>query len=401
MTKIYSTMENLRRWQSSRKAYRAHLTKLHRTVTEIMDSSEAIDDSKLDSLSTSVKKLQRKAKAIGELDTKIAGEIQNSEELERDVYEAIELQDGITERIDQIKRFISRHTKQVEPHTPSRTTSQSSSLSASAQPFVSLNVVTHSSQDGQEIQSHLPSSSSHVSMASQSSHSVSRLPKLSLPTFSGDPLSWQTFWDCFSAAEDSSPVLSGVQKFNYSRAQLQGEAARAVAGFPLTDGNYLHSVEILKERFGQSQMIVNAHMQALMNLPPPKNTVTELRTFYDSIEGHIRSLLSLGTTPESYGAMLIPVTLGKLPAEVRRNLAREQNRSEWTVENLREALLREIRILEQGLFTHNTHLLTDSSSPKMTKFSLYAGAKGGNHTRFDRGKPIKKLACVYCKGTHI
>ena len=33
-------MENLHRWQSSRKAYRAHLTKLHRTVTEIMDSSE-------------------------------------------------------------------------------------------------------------------------------------------------------------------------------------------------------------------------------------------------------------------------------------------------------------------------------------------------------------------------
>ena len=52
MTKIYSTMENLRRWQSSRKAYRAHLTKLHQTVTEIMDSSEAIDNSKLDSLST-------------------------------------------------------------------------------------------------------------------------------------------------------------------------------------------------------------------------------------------------------------------------------------------------------------------------------------------------------------
>ena len=47
--------------------------KLHRTVTEIMDSNEAIDDSKLDSLSTSVEKLQWKARAIGELDTKIAG----------------------------------------------------------------------------------------------------------------------------------------------------------------------------------------------------------------------------------------------------------------------------------------------------------------------------------------
>ena len=78
-------MENLQRCKSSRKAYRTHLTKLHRTVTEIMDSSEAPNESQLDSLSTSIEKLERKAKAIGELDTTIAGELQDAEELERDV----------------------------------------------------------------------------------------------------------------------------------------------------------------------------------------------------------------------------------------------------------------------------------------------------------------------------
>ena len=55
-------------------------------------------------------------------------------------------------------------------------------------------------------------------------------------------------------------------------------------------------------------------------------------------------------TSDSYGALLIPITLGKLPADVRRNLAREQNKSDWNIEELREALLREIRILEQGVF---------------------------------------------------
>ena len=69
-------------------------------------------------------------------------------------------------------------------------------------------------------------------------------------------------------AVDSSSVLLGVQKFDYLRAQLQGEAARVVAGFPLTDVNYTHSIDFLKERFGQNQTIVNAHMQALTNLLP-------------------------------------------------------------------------------------------------------------------------------------
>ena len=91
-------------------------------------------------------------------------------------------------------------------------------------------------------------------------HCISRLPKLSLPFFSGDPLTWQTFWDSFDAAVNSNASLTGVQKFNYLRAQLQGDAARVVTGFPLTDDNYAHSVSLLKQRFRQPYKLVNAHM---------------------------------------------------------------------------------------------------------------------------------------------
>lgn len=80
-----------------------------------------------------------------------------------------------------------------------------------------------------------------------------------------------------------------------------------MAGFLLTDVNYSHFIEILKERFGQTQKVVNAHMQALLNLPMPINTMADLRVFYDSIESHIKGLSSMGITPESYGALLIPL----------------------------------------------------------------------------------------------
>ena len=79
-----------------------------------MDSSETPNEFQLDSLFTSIKKLQRKAKAIGELDAKIVGELQD-EELDRDVFEAVEIQDGITERVDQMKRFITHQAKPKEP----------------------------------------------------------------------------------------------------------------------------------------------------------------------------------------------------------------------------------------------------------------------------------------------
>ena len=78
---------------------------------------------------------------------------------------------------------------------------------------------------------------------------ASRLPELTLPMFSGHPLEWLTFWDSFRAAIHSNPNLSGVQKFNYLKAQLQGDAAKVITGFPLSDHNYLHAVVILQERF--------------------------------------------------------------------------------------------------------------------------------------------------------
>ena len=77
---------------------------------------------------------------------------------------------------------------------------------------------------------------------------------------------WQTFWDSFNAAVHTNPNLSGDQKFNYLQAQLKGDATRVVADIPLTDANYQHSIVLLRERFGQPNRLINAHMQALLNL---------------------------------------------------------------------------------------------------------------------------------------
>ena len=129
----------------------------------------------------------------------------------------------------------------------------------------------------------------------------------------------------------SNQVLSNVQKLTYLRAQLQGEAARVISGFPLTSGNYMPSVDLLCSQFAKPHKLVNAHMQALINLPNPSNTLTSLQQFYDSVESHTRSFTTLGKNRDSYGDMLVPITLGKLPTEIKRNLARERSSEEWTL----------------------------------------------------------------------
>jgi len=75
-------------------------------------------------------------------------------------------------------------------------------------------------------------------------------------------------------------------------------------------------------------------MQALLDLPKPLNTLISLQSFNDGIEKHIHSLSTLGKHVESYGDLLIPVILIKLPPKTRKNMVRKHDCNEWNVNDL-------------------------------------------------------------------
>ena len=110
----------------------------------------------------------------------------------------------------------------------------------------SSRIITTQSPQSAEWESNFPSQgaaldTTMVSIKGSNSSTVqniSPLHKLILTTFNGNPLYWQSFWDSYRAAVDDNPSLSDIQKFNYLRAQLLGNAMRSIAGFPLTNANY-------------------------------------------------------------------------------------------------------------------------------------------------------------------
>ena len=51
-----------------------------------------------------------------------------------------------------------------------------------------------------------------------------KLPKLTFPKFYGNILTWSEFWDSFRSAVDQNMGLNAVDKLNYLRRQLEGEA---------------------------------------------------------------------------------------------------------------------------------------------------------------------------------
>ncbi|XP_069108234.1 uncharacterized protein [Argopecten irradians] len=175
-----------------------------------------------------------------------------------------------------------------------------------------------------------------------------KLPKLDLPTFSGDILEWQSFWDSFDTAIHSNQTLGDVQKFNYLKSLLRNEALQTVMGFALTNLTFVKAVSLLHERFGQEHKITQRYMPALLDIPTPNNSLVGLRQFYDKVEIYVRGLESLGQSENVYVALLVPIILNKLPGEIRKALAREHKSTNWTLYKLRQGLLHEINIIEAG-----------------------------------------------------
>ena len=158
--------------------------------------------------------------------------------------------------------------------------------------------------------------------------------------------------------------------------------------------NYSLSTTLPKQRFGQPEKLINAHTHALIELPGSTNEFPSLQLFHDTMENHIRGLASLGVSKESYSTILIPIILGKLPVPIRRNLARDHNELRWTLDDLQTAVVKEIRVLESGLYNDPSSSL---STRTHASASFQAAIKRAHHPN-STGK--KKIYCVYCKGEH-
>ena len=93
-----------------------------------------------------------------------------------------------------------------------------------------------------------------------------KLSKIYLKKFCGDPISFNSFWESFAIAVDDNPGLSDGDKFNYLKNMLEGPASGGVRGLPLTAENYESAESILKKRFVQPQVIIDAHMEGLVKV---------------------------------------------------------------------------------------------------------------------------------------
>ena len=140
-------------------------------------------------------------------------------------------------------------------------------------------------------------------------------------------------------------------------------------------------------------------MQALLNIPSPTNKLVSLQKFHDTIEIHVRGLESLGRSHESYGDLLVPIILRKLPYELRKNLAREHDSPDWKFQELKDSIVKEIRILEAGDQLKSPPDIT-YENPSAVTSSFLTQAQWNQPHPVKPNKATVPKRCLYCKGPH-
>ena len=248
-----------------------------------------------------------------------------------------------------------------------------------------------------------PMGTSGVNIWSQSTPGPIKSPQIDIRPVDGDVMKWCEFWDQFEASVDKASY-SPVDKFNYLKLKLRGDALSAISGYELSNSNNSVVVDVLKQRFGNLQLIVDAHYRSLSLLPMATNQTASLRQCYDAMERHLRSL-------ESVGNILIIGILWVLFQKSQKVLYQlymlKGDNEEWTVSKLRQLLGKHITALEMagGEFylsrppirlNSGKHFQPEGgrlSNPRPTTGGLLAGNSGNQAPK--RYPPLQ-IKCVYC-----
>ena len=93
-----------------------------------------------------------------------------------------------------------------------------------------------------------------------------------------------------------------------------GKKSGSTSTDSISQKNYFKAIDLLEQRFGRKENLINTHMIQLLQIPPLKCScdVKSFRQLFDKIQINLRSLESLGIASETFSSLLCPVILKSL-----------------------------------------------------------------------------------------
>ncbi|XP_076660443.1 uncharacterized protein LOC143363795 [Halictus rubicundus] len=160
------------------------------------------------------------------------------------------------------------------------------------------------------------------SPAPSTSNSITgiHLPKINLPRFDGRLEKWLPFKDAFLSLIHGHTGLTDIQRFNYLRLSVSGQAESAIESFTMSEENYKAAWAQLLETYDNQRALVLRHTALLLETPAmPDGTPNSINNLINYMQSHIRSLQSLGRSWEDIANDFITsIAIDRMDHETRR-----------------------------------------------------------------------------------
>ncbi|XP_035439785.2 uncharacterized protein LOC118269018 [Spodoptera frugiperda] len=154
---------------------------------------------------------------------------------------------------------------------------------------------------------------------SRATSSLVKLPKISIPTFSGKYSEWTTFYDLFTSLVHNNPSLDNVQKLHYLKGHLTGEAEQLIRHTPITDANYNQCWLQLERRYANKKYLTNCILKRLFS---QKRLLVEsasgLKELLDTTTDCLSALTNLKIDVSTWDVIIIHIVTFKLDNETRK-----------------------------------------------------------------------------------
>lgn len=197
------------------------------------------------------------------------------------------------------------------------------------------------------------SESTHFHGGGGSSSNI-RLPKIGLPTFSGDIKKWPEYFDTFNALIHNSTSITDTEKFHYLSSSLSGDALTVVKPFPKTHEYYRDAYDALTARYQNKRDLAFTCWRDILNVDLKCNDAHEFRKSLDLLEENLSILKTLKLPTGQWDFILVYHILSKLDTKLRRDFEEKHTDVELpTYTQLKtflqskcEALLRDTHFIE-------------------------------------------------------
>lgn len=223
-----------------------------------------------------------------------------------------------------------------------------------------------------------------------------QLPKIQLPTFDGDLLRWCVFRDTFKSLVHDNTNLSNIERFHYLLSVVSGSASSVVRSVPLSETNYMVAWNALNERFDNTRLIMNAHLDKLFNFPPLKSSsLNELKLFLDTFQENINALAKFHV-PDKVGYLLFYVASRVLDSDTKCLFETEHKSN---VIPIVDDLMRFIKTRCHAL-QNSASLSAPSSSFKVKSSSIMKRNTSLTQNSFVVASTESSKHCLICKKPH-